>query len=84
MKCSVEGCIQTGKPVGYKDQGSLCQGHMEAWGYYHRGYYTALDKNNGRTDHKLWEKAMQEFLEWCRVETIGYAYFARALSSKRK
>lgn len=82
MKCSVEGCIQTGKPVGSKDQYSLCSVHMEAWGYFRRGYNTALGKeNDGRIDHKLWEKSMREFLEWCRIEIAACTFITESLES---
>jgi len=79
-KCDVEGCEREATSSFGKDNGNhLCFPHHEAWGYFRRGYYTALGKeNDGYLHRSLWDKAMREFLEWCRIEICACTQIAEA------
>lgn len=79
-KCDIEGCGRTATSTfGKNDKCHLCSMHHEAWGYFRRGYYTALGKeSDGYVHLKLWDKAMNDFLEWCRVEIVACTQIAEA------
>lgn len=83
MGCSVEGCSEeTTGTVGSKDEYAFCGSHKEAWGYYLSGY---LDKHygnygrHGRLNKRLWNEAMEGFLEHCRVEIEACTQIAEAV-----
>lgn len=82
MKCDVEGCpriaTSTFGPKKHTER-HLCSMHYEAWGYFRRGYYSALGYGiDGLIHPKLWDKAMNDFLEWCRVEIVACTQIAGA------
>lgn len=80
MKCDVEGCLEDGShTLGSDNSHHLCAAHREAWGYFHRGYSCAYGRqNNRRLSRKFWDRAMADFLEWCRIEIVGCTIIAEA------
>jgi len=80
MECSVIGCHResNGEPSGSKEV-NLCSQHYEAWGYFRKGYYLGAGKEDGCLHRPLWNKALQAFLEWCRVEIIACTEIAESV-----
>ena len=80
MECSVIGCYEEsdGQPEGSKEV-NLCPQHYEAWQYFRKGYYLGAEKEDGRLHRPLWNKALQAFLEWCRVEIVACKEIAESV-----
>lgn len=81
MDCLIEGCKREAtRVVGSKDEYHFCSGHLEAWGYYRSGYYSGKGFGcDGLLRKKVWEAAMKDFLELCRVEISACAQIAESL-----
>lgn len=85
-RCKVAGCVRR---VANEKTFGLCDGHWQAWHYFHSGYTDGYEDRAGirrgrsNMNSPRWERAMEAFLRMAESEIVALSIFTEGLMRAR-